>query len=97
MENPYYRIVPGWFGLVNYGSHMEHFERFRFSVPTVPLGTELLCVSEQFKGKAWFWFRFRFLKNGSDGSGSRFGSRKNGFDGSGFSSGSVPVSEPPCY
>ena len=59
---------------------MERFERFRFSVPTVPWGKGFLRVSVQFTGMA----RFRFLKNGSDGSGSDFGSWKNGSDGSGF-------------
>ena len=33
-----------------------------------------------------FQFRFRFLENGSGGSGSAFGSCENGSDGSGFRS-----------
>ena len=41
---------------------MERFERFRFSVPAVPLRRGFLCVSVQF--------------NREDGSGSSFGSWK---------------------
>ena len=41
---------------------MERFERFRFSVPAVPLRRGFLCVSVQF--------------NKEDGSGSGFGSWK---------------------
>ena len=57
---------------------MERFERFRFSVPAVPL-RRALCVSAQFdiedgSGSG----------NGSGGSGSTFGSWDNGSDGSGF-------------
>ena len=53
-----------------------------------------LCVSVEFNRKGRF--RFRFLENGSGGSGSAFGFGKNGSDGSGFwfRFGSVP--EPPC-
>ena len=42
-----------------YGLGMERFERFRFSVPAVPLRREFLCVSVQFSRE--------------DGSGSGFG------------------------
>ena len=45
-----------------YGLGMERFERFRFSVPAVPLRRGFLCVSVQF--------------NRDDGSGSGFGSWK---------------------
>ena len=45
-----------------YGLGMERFERFRFSVPAVPLRRGFLCVSAQF--------------NREDGSGSGFGSWK---------------------
>ena len=40
------------------------------------------CVSAQFNRKGRL--RFRFLENGSGGSGSTFGFGKNGSDGSGF-------------
>ena len=58
---------------------MEGFERFRFSVPAVPLQKGVLCVSVQFNREGRF--RFRFLENGS---GSTFGFGENGSDGSGF-------------
>ena len=45
-----------------YGLGMERFERFRFSVPAVPLRRGFLCVSVQL--------------NKEDGSGSSFGSWK---------------------
>ena len=45
-----------------YGFGMERFERFRFSVPAVPLRRGFLCVSVQFYRE--------------DGSGSGFGSWK---------------------
>ena len=45
-----------------YGLGIERFERFRFSVPAVPLRTALLCVSVRFHRE--------------DGSGSGFGSWK---------------------
>ena len=45
-----------------YGLGMERFERFRFSVPAVPLRRGFLCVSVQFHRE--------------DGSGSGFGSWK---------------------
>ena len=64
-----FRVAPVRFG---YGSVVERFERFRFSVSAVPLG------------KGFPVFRFRFLDNGSGGSDSDFGSWKNGSDGSGF-------------
>ena len=52
--------VAGWprFG---YGLEMERFERFRFSVPAVPLGRGSLCVSVQFH-RGRFRFRARFLR-----------------------------------
>ena len=49
-------------------------------------------ITEPERGR--FQFRFRFLKNGSGGSGSAFGSLENGSDGFGFC-GSVPG--PPCF
>ena len=67
-----------------YGLGMERFERFRFSVPAVPLRRGFFCVSAQFSREARFRFRFRFLENGSGGSGSAFGSWENGSDSSGF-------------
>ena len=44
---------------------MEQFERFRFSVPAVPLqkGFYVLQYSLAMKGR--FWFRLWFLENGS--------------------------------
>ena len=51
-----------WFGSVRLRFGMERFERFRFSVPVVPLRTGFLCVSAQFHRE--------------DGSGSGFGSWK---------------------
>ena len=72
---------------------MERFERFRFSVPAVPLQKRLFCVSAQLNRKGRF--RFRFPENGSGSSGSAFGFGKNGSDGSVPGSGSVP--ESPCY
>ena len=64
-----------------YGSRVERFQRFWFSVPAVPLQKKFCCVSVQFNRKGRF--RFRFLENGSGGSGSAFGFGKNGSDGSG--------------
>ena len=63
------RVAPVRFG---YGLGMERFERFRFSVPAVPLtGGVFVCFSTvQF--------------NREDGSGSAFDSWKNGSDGSAF-------------
>ena len=75
-----YRVATVRFG---YGSCMEWFERFRLSVPTVPLGKGLLGTSVEFSRTARFWFRF--LKNDSGGSGSSFGFWwKSSSDGSGF-------------
>ena len=66
-----------------YGLGMERFKRFRFSVLAVPLLKGFVCVSVEFNRKGRF--RFRFLENGSGGSGSAFdGFGKNGPDGSGF-------------
>ena len=56
---------------------VERFERFRFSVPAVPLQKGFSCISVQFNRKGRFRFRFRFLENGSGGSGSAFGFGKN--------------------
>ena len=72
----------GGFGSVRfgYGSGVERFERFRFSVPAVPLQNGFSLFSVQFNKKGRF--RFRFLENGSGGSGSAFGFGKNGSDGS---------------
>ena len=81
-----YRTLQGCSDSVRfgYGSVVEQFERFRFSVPAVPLPKRVSCISVQFNRKGRF--RFRFLENGSGGSGSafRFGKKKNGSDGSGF-------------
>ena len=57
-------IVQGGPGSVRfgYGLGMERFERFRFSVPAVPLRRGFLCVSVQ--------------SHREDGSGSGFGSWK---------------------
>ena len=55
---------------------------FRFR--RLPCGKGFLHVSAQFRGMVRFRFRLRFLKNGSDGSGSDFGSWQKGSDGSGF-------------
>ena len=73
------REAPVRFG---YSSEMERFKRFRFSVLAVPLRKRFFCVSVQFNRKDRF--RFRFLENGSGGSGSAFGFGKNGSDGSSF-------------
>ena len=67
-----------------YGSRMERFKQFRFSVSAVPLGKGFSAHVSKVQGMAQFQFRFRFLKNGSNGSSSAFGSWKNGSDGSGF-------------
>ena len=72
------REAPVRFG---YGSGVERFGRFQFSVPAVPLQKRFFFVSVQFNRKGRF--RFRFLENGSGGSGSAFGFGKNGSDGSG--------------
>ena len=66
------REAPVRFG---YGSGAERFERFRFSVPAVPLQKGFFCVSVQFNRKGRFRFRFRFLENGS-GSASGFGKKR---------------------
>ena len=85
------RLRPGWSLVVivvnqggpgsvrfGYGSGVERFERFRFSVPAVPLQKGFFCcVSVQFNRKGRF--RFRFLGNGSGGSGSAFGFGKKRF------------------
>ena len=70
------------FGSVRLRFGGEGFERFRFSVLAVPLQNGFFCVSVQFNREGRF--RFRFLENGSGGSGSAFGFGKNGSDGSGF-------------
>ena len=48
MRNTKCRVAPVRFG---YGLGMERFDRFRFSVPAVPLQKGFFCVSVQFKGK----------------------------------------------
>ena len=55
-----------------------------FSVLAVPLQKGLFSASVQFNREGRFRFQFRFLENGSGGSGSTFSFRKNGSDGSGF-------------
>ena len=64
-----------------YGSFVERFKRFRLSVSAVSLerGFPVFSVQIIREGR----FRFRFLENGSGGSGSAFGFGKNGSDGSG--------------
>ena len=52
-----FRVAPVRFG---YGSGMERFERFRFSVPAVPLRRGLLCV---FQYSFYQRGRFRFRCN----------------------------------
>ena len=76
-------LQAGWsqFGSVRL-RWMGRFERFRFSVPTVRLWKKIFLFQRWFNRKARF--RFRFLNNGSDGSGSDFGSWKNGSDSSSF-------------
>ena len=64
------------------GLGLGRFERFRFSVPAVPLEKGIFGVSVQFNKKGRF--RFRFLENGSGSSGSAFGFGNSGSDGSGF-------------
>ena len=87
------RVAPVRFG---YGSGVERFERFRFSVPAVPLQKGFFCISvHSLTGKVPVKL-FRFLENGSGGSGSAFGFGKNGSDGSG-SDGSGSAPEPACF
>ena len=64
-----------------YGLGMERFERFRFSVPAVPLRRGVFLCFSTISQRGRFRFRFRFLENGSGGA---FGSWENGSDGSGF-------------
>ena len=45
-----------------YGSGVERFERFRFSVPAVPLQKGFFFVSVQFNRKGRFRFRFRLKR-----------------------------------
>ena len=68
------RVAPVRFGC---GLGVERFDRFRFSVPTVPLQKGFFSVSAQINMKGRFRFRFRFLENGSGGSSSAFGFGKN--------------------
>ena len=72
----------GGTGSVRFGCGLgvERFERFRFSVPAVPLQKGFLRFQYSLTGKdgSGSW------KNGSGGSGSTFGFWKNGSDGSGF-------------
>ena len=89
-QNPY--KMQGGPGSVRLWSRVERFERFRiFWFWWFLCGKAFLRVSAQFKGMVRFLFRFRFLKNSSDGSGSNFGSWKNGSDGSGFQFGSCAI------
>ena len=44
-----------------YGLGMERFERFRFSVPAVPLRRGFLCVFSTASQRGRFRFRFQFL------------------------------------
>ena len=62
-----------------YGSCMERFRWFRFSVPAVPLQTRLFCVSVQFNRKGRFRFRLRFRDDGSGSSGSEIRFREKRF------------------
>ena len=66
------RNVQGGPGSVRfgYGSGVERFGRFQFSVPAVPLQKSFFFVSVQFNRKGRFRFRFRFLENGSGSSGT---------------------------
>ena len=79
---------------LGYGLGVERFDRFRFSVPAVPLPKGLFLRFSTVSQQRTVRFRFRFLENGSGGSGSAVGFGKNGSDGSGPGSGSVP--ESPC-
>ena len=78
-----------------YGSGVERFERFRFSVPAVPLQNGFSLFSVQFDRKGRLRFRFRFLENGSGGSGSASISGKTVPTVPVRASGSVP--EPPWF
>ena len=69
--SPGIKILGFWEGQ-RYGSRMERFERFRFSVLTVPPRKAPLCISVQVEGMARFRFRCQSLKNGSDDSGSDY-------------------------
>ena len=90
------RQIQGGHGSVRfgYGLGLERFERFRFSVPAVPLQNGVVCVSVQFHRKGRSRFRFRFLEDGSGGSGSAFSFEKTVPTVPVSGSGSVP--EPPC-
>ena len=70
------REVPGGPGSVRFGYGLG-MERFKFLCKK-----GFSCISVQFNRKGRF--RFRFLENGSGGSGSAFCFGKNGSDGSGF-------------
>ena len=69
----FFGVAPVRFG---YGLGMERFERFRLSVPAVPLSRGFLCVFSTASQRGRFRFRFRFLENGSGRSGSAFGPAK---------------------
>ena len=69
-----FRVAPVRFG---YGLGIERFERFWFSVPAVPLRWGVFVCFSTVSQRGRFWFRFRFLENGSGGSGSAFGSCEN--------------------
>ena len=70
------------FGSVRLQFGVERYQRFRFRF------WRFLCKSGfsvfQYIFNREGRFRFRFLENGSGGSGSAFGFGKNGSDGSGF-------------
>ena len=86
LEKTTYSLFQGGPGSVRfgYGLGMERFKRFRLSVLAVPLQKKgFVCVAVEFNRKGRFRFWFRFLENGSGGSGSAFGFGKNGSDGSG--------------
>ena len=89
--------VQGGPGSVRFGYSlgMEGFERFRFSVPAVPLQKGFVGASVQFHRKGRFRFWVRFLEDGS--SGSAFGFGQNGSDGSGFRFRFRFLSHPVCF
>ena len=63
---------------------MERFERFRFSVPAVPLQKGFSVFPHMSTGRDGSGSGFGSGKNGSGGSSSAFGFEKNGSDSSGF-------------
>ena len=65
-----FREAPVRFG---YGSGVHRFERFRFSVPAVPLQKGGSLFQYSLTGKDGSGSDFGFLESGSGGSGSAFG------------------------